>query len=77
MLTHRETKAAAPLREVGAFRLLSGILALAVEAALMASLMLMAGLFALGSMICWAISRAGRGLWPKRVATSAVQPRMR
>ena len=53
-----------PLKKVG--RLLLGILALLAEAAVMAALMVMAGICALGSIICWLVLEGTPKTWVTR-----------
>jgi hypothetical protein len=52
-------------RLVGLSGLIAGILALSAEAALMAALMVMAGLCAAGSAGYWILSLAGPRSWPR------------
>jgi len=52
-------------KKVGLLPLLGGILALLVEATIMAALMVMAGICALGSIIWWLIEKTSRRTAPQ------------
>jgi len=63
------------MKRLGVPRLLGGILGLSVEAAIMAALLVMAGICALGSIIGWLIGKAKpKALSKRRAPTTAAFP---
>jgi hypothetical protein len=71
MMNHDPQPRPRPLKKIGGLPLLGGILALSAEATIMAALMVMAGICALGSIIWWLIdpktwSKSGAGAKRKK-----------